>query len=130
MYVTPLFAAIFGLMYIALSVNVVRLRFKKQVSLGTGDIGALEKEIRIHANFAEYVPFTLLLLILHEILTLSSSLVFWLGCLLLISRVCHVIGMKNGKDYFIYRKLGMIGTLTVILLASLSTLWVYLPLNI
>ena len=130
MYVTPLFAAIFGLMYIALSINVVRLRLKKQVSLGTGDIDALEKEIRIHANFAEYVPFTLLLLILHEILTLSSSLVFWLGCLFLISRVCHVIGMKNGKDYLICRKLGMIGTFTVILIASLTTLWVYLPLNI
>lgn len=130
MYVTPLFASIFGLMYIVLSIGVIRIRFKQQVSLGSGGLVSLEKEMRIHANFAEYVPLCLLLLFFLETITLSSTIAFWLGCLLLVSRVCHVVGMKNPKDYLICRKAGMIGTFTVILVASLATLWIYLPLNI
>lgn len=129
MPITPLLAAIFGVMYIILSFGVIRFRFRNQVSLGDGGYSDLKKAIRIHGNFAEYVPFTLLLLYLLEYLSLSGSLVFGLGIALLISRVAHYIGMKN-HSFFRFRQFGMIGTFLVILISSVTILWLYLPVSI
>jgi len=129
-FVTPLFAAVLGLMYLALSFAVIKQRSKHKVSIGTGDNEELKTEVRIHGNFAEYVPFCLILMFLLESLTLSSNLAFWMGSLLLISRVCHVIGMRGDKRLFILRVAGMLGTFAVILISSLAMLWVYLPINI
>ena len=84
-FVTPLFASIFALMYLYLSFGVIKFRLKHQVSLGTGEHSDLEKAMRTHGNFAEYVPLCLILLFLLENLTLSTNLAFWLGCLLLVS---------------------------------------------
>ena len=128
-FITPLFAAILGLMYLYLSICVIKQRLKHQVSLGVGGNSDLEKAIRIHGNFIEYVPFCLVLLFLLENLTLSSSLTFWLGVALLVSRICHVIGMRNGK-LFKFRQAGMLGTFGVILVSSLTMLWVYLPISL
>ena len=128
-FVTPLFASIFALMYLYLSFGVIKFRLKHQVSLGTGEHSDLEKAMRTHGNFAEYVPLCLILLFLLENLTLSTNLAFWLGCLLLVARVSHVIGMNNGK-LFKFRQFGMIGTFLVMLISSLAMLWVYLPVSI
>jgi uncharacterized membrane protein YecN with MAPEG domain len=128
--ITPLFAAIFGLMYMALSLNVVRHRLGTKVSLGDGDNKSLECAIRTHGNFAEYVPFALLLLWFIETLTLSANVVFWLGSLLLIARVAHTFGMFYPKSLIILRQLGVLATFGVIAMASISILQHYMPLSI
>jgi len=130
MPITPLFAAIFGIMYIALSISVAKRRLKGNISLGTGGNDDLEKAIRVHGNFSEYVPFTLLLLWLLETVSLSHSLVFVLGVVFLVARIAHCIGMLNQDKLLILRKLGMVGTFGVILIASLATLWLYVPVSI
>ena len=79
MPITPLFAAIFGIIYVVLAFGVIKLRFKGQVSLGDGGDEELEKAIRVHGNFAEYVPFTLLLLWFVEQMSLSFGLVLVLS---------------------------------------------------
>ena len=66
MLVTPLFAALFGVLYFILSINVVRFRLGQRVSLGNGDNQDIEKAIRIHANVIEYVPLILLLFYFYE----------------------------------------------------------------
>ena len=128
-FVTPLFASIFALIYLYLSFGVIKFRLNHQVSLGTGEHSDLEKAMRTHGNFAEYVPLCLILLFLLENLTLSTNLAFWLGCLLLVSRVSHAVGMNNSK-LFKCRQFGMIGTFLVLLISSLAMLWVYLPVSI
>jgi len=123
MPITPLFAAIFGLMYIVLSFGVIRLRLSHHVSIGSGENSDLEKAVRIHGNFAEYVPFSLILLWFLEEIEQSSGLVFGLCIFLLVSRVSHYMGMKNQASLMIFRKLGMIGTFLVILISSLALLY-------
>jgi len=125
MPITPLFAAIFGIMYVVLSAAVIKLRFKGQVSLGDGGDGELEKAIRVHGNFAEYVPFTLLLLWFVEQLSSSVGFVLILSVVLLVSRVSHCIGMVK-PDSLTFRKFGMIGTFLVILISSISLLYLYI----
>jgi len=128
-FVTPLFAAIFGLMYLFLSFTVIKHRTRQQISIGSGDNEELKTAIRIHGNFAEYVPLCLILLFLLENLTLSSNLAFWLGSLLLLSRAFHIVGMNGGKPRFFFRVAGMLGTFAVILISSLAMLWLYLPIS-
>jgi uncharacterized membrane protein YecN with MAPEG domain len=128
--ITPLFAALFGLMYLLLSLNVVRYRLGTKVSLGVGENKNLEQAIRTHGNFAEYVPFALLLMWFIETLTLSANVVFWLGSILLLARVAHAFGMFYPKQLMILRQLGVVATLGVILVASISIIQHYMPLSI
>jgi uncharacterized membrane protein YecN with MAPEG domain len=60
--IVPTYAAIFAFIYLALSAQVIRARRQAKTAIGTrGDV-RLERKIRVHANFSEYVPFALLLL--------------------------------------------------------------------
>lgn len=130
MPITPLLAAVFGLMYLLLSIDIIRLRFAHRVSLGTADNPMLEKSVRIHANFAEYIPLSLLLFWFIETISFNSGLVFWLGSTLLVSRVAHVLGMRDSKSLLILRQLGIVGTFGVILVSSAYLIWWYLPVSI
>lgn len=127
MPVTPLFAAVFAIIYVYLSFRVIAHRFTKQISLGTGGDKNLEKAIRIQANFGEYIPISLLLFWFLEVITYASGLVLILGTVLLLARFSHIIGLNDTKNKLIFRQVGMVATFTVILIASVKLIWHYLP---
>ncbi|MDP1674532.1 MAG: MAPEG family protein [Burkholderiales bacterium] len=52
MPITPLYAAILGLIFVALSLQTIRLRRRHRVALGDGDHAPLRQAMRVHANFA------------------------------------------------------------------------------
>ena len=60
--IIPVFAAVFAVFFVFLSINVIRARQQHKVGIGTGRNKSVERAIRVHANFAEYVPFALLLI--------------------------------------------------------------------
>lgn len=130
MLVTPLFAAIFSLLYVMLSMNVIRHRFSKRISLGSGGDAETEYAVRTHANFMEYVPLALILFYFIEIISLSGDLVFYLASTLLIARVLHCFGMANPKEYMILRQVGVILTLLVLIVASVSLALRYIPISV
>lgn len=128
MLLTPLFAAILGLLYIYLSAQVISIRFGEQISLGYGENRALEKAIRAHGNFAEYVPLTLILLWFVETMVMSRGVVLVAGSLLVVARIMHAVGMKNPRQWLIFRRLGVVLTLAIIGFLSAYLLYWYLPL--
>jgi len=128
--VTPLFGAAFALIYLGLSINVVRYRLSDNVSIGDGDNKRLAYVVRAHANFIEYVPLMLILMWFIETLTFSSSTVFWLGSILLVSRVFHILGMLFPTQLFTLRLFGVVGTFAVMLKAVWVLFQYYLPLSI
>ena len=130
MLVTPLFAAVLGLLFVLLSLGVVRIRFSQRISMGVADNRALEKAVRSHANFAEYVPLALLLMWFVETLTLSSALVAVAGCVLVLARVFHAIGMANPKRWLVLRQLGVVMTFAVILVLCVVLLYWYWPVGV
>jgi len=65
--VTPLYAALLGLMFIALSIRTIRLRRRYRVAIGDGRKALLQRAMRVNANFAEYVPLALLLIYFVEL---------------------------------------------------------------
>ncbi len=128
MLITPLIAAICALLYIYLSYAVIQQRFSKGVALGSGGEPELEIEIRAHANFAEYVPFALILLWFVETVTYEHNLALILGCVLIIARIAHVFGLRNHKELLILRQLGVVATFIVILICAGKIFWHYLPI--
>ena len=82
MTATPLYAALLALLFVRLSLGVIRLRRSEKISLGDGGDGGdrkLMRAQRVHANFAEYVPFALILMALAEAQDASIWLVHGMG---------------------------------------------------
>jgi uncharacterized membrane protein YecN with MAPEG domain len=73
------------LMFVWLSFRVIRHRRSARVALGSGGDARLERAIRAHANFAEYVPFAVLLLVLAELGGAWPVLLHGLGALLVVA---------------------------------------------
>ena len=60
--IVPVYAAVLGILFLALTIAVIRNRYRLKVSLGDGGDERMNRIIRGHGNFAEYVPMSLLLL--------------------------------------------------------------------
>ncbi len=127
MLATPFFAAVFALFYVFLSFGVIRLRLGEKVSLGDGDNRDLKVAIRVHSNFIEYVPLSLLLMWFIETALFDSNFALILGVMLLLGRVLHVFGMNNPSKYMLLRQVGMLATLSVLIIGAVRILWHYVP---
>ena len=119
MIITAFYAALLALFFVFLSVRVIGWRREVRVELGHGDDSQLLRRMRVHANFAEYVPFTLLLMAMAESLTAPRPLIHLAGLLLIAGRLIHAYGLSQTPHILRYRVWGM--TLTFIAL-SLSAL--------
>lgn len=91
--ITSIFTALLSLMLIVLSVRVGMIRNKEKILLSDGGNMELVSRMRIQANFAEYVPMTLLLLALVEMGGARSGFVWVLGATLFASRITHATMM-------------------------------------
>ena len=97
------------LFYLRLFMDVVKLRRANKISLGHGKNSKLERAVRAHANFIEYVPLSIMLslvLYFHNFLFFSCLSIV----LLIFGRVCHKKGITNDKEKnenFRFRRLGM-----------------------
>ena len=113
--ITPLYAALLAFFYVILAALVIRQRFKSQVGLGDGQQPALIKTIRMHGNFAEYVPFMLLLLLLLELQGSALWQLHLIGSLILGGRILHAIGLNLSAGTSVPRFLGMVSTFAALL---------------
>jgi uncharacterized membrane protein YecN with MAPEG domain len=118
MPVTALYAALLALLFMVLSVRVIGFRRVVRIGLGDGGDTALLRRVRVHANFAEYVPFCLVLIGLAESLKAPALILHALGALLLAARLSHAYGVSRQPETFLFRVAGMVGTLTVIGVAA------------
>ena len=96
------------------------MRFSARVSVGDGGDKDLLRRMRVHANFAEYVPFALLLMGLAESLALDARLLHGVGIVLALGRYAHAYGMSRRKDILPLRTGGMIATLSVLIVLAAS----------
>ncbi len=121
--VTGFYAALLAIFYVVLAFAVVRQRMKLRVGLGDGQQPSLIKAIRIHGNFAEYVPFALLLLLLLEQKAGLSWQLHLIGGLILGGRLLHALGLMQSAGTSPWRFLGMVSTFTALLVSAGLLLW-------
>jgi uncharacterized membrane protein YecN with MAPEG domain len=122
MQVTPIYAALLALVFAGLSIRTVRLRQRLRVAVGDGRQPLLQRAMRVHANFAEYVPIALLLIFFLEIEIEAGWLVHALGSALLAGRVLHAYGVSQVQENLRYRVIGMALTFAVIIAAAVRLL--------
>jgi len=114
MPVTALYASLLALLFIVLSARVIGQRRGAKVSLGDGGNANLLRRMRVHGNFAEYVPLSLVLLALAESLAAPAWLLHVAGLALLGGRLSHAFGVSQATERFVFRVGGMTATLSVI----------------
>lgn len=116
--VVPLYAAIFALVFVGLSMRVANTRRVMQIGLGTGNSITLERRIRVQGNFAEYVPFALILLTFVEVQGSAKWLVHLLCLALLAARLAHAYGVAQEPETIPIRASAMVVTFSVFIIAS------------
>ena len=117
--VTSLYAGILAILYLALTFFTIGGRFKHRVSLGDGGNPDMLKRIRAHANFAEYVPFALILMVLAEVEGVSEGMIHGLGISLVIGRLLHSASVSGLLTIPMGRQVGMVLTLMTILISAI-----------
>ena len=116
--VTSVAAGILGIAFFFLSYRVTVFRRRHRTGIGMGTEAALQRSVRVHGNFAEYVPFALLLMALAEGQGAAPWLVAALGSLLVLGRGLHAVGLTNSSGVSRPRYWGTVCTFLAILLGS------------
>ncbi len=117
-----LWSGLLGLLYLVLAGWVVRHRYRAKVGIGDGGDPALARAVRVHGNFAEYVPLTLVLLLLLATAGWGSLYIHVLAGVLSASRLAHALGLAGSDGPSIGRGAGMLGTWGVLAAASVMAL--------
>lgn len=119
MPIVSLYAGLLGMLFVGLSVRTLLLRRRLKIAVGDGGNEVLQRAIRVHSNFAEYVPFSLFLTFLVAQTGAGPHVLHRLGLTLLIGRVVHAYGVSQVRERFAFRIVGMALTLTAIVGASI-----------
>lgn len=120
--ITPIYAALIAILYVALSVKVILQRRSDKISVGDGGSKLMIKAIRTHSNCAEYAPIALLLIAMVELQGAGGLLVHILGLMLLAGRLLHAYGFGRTPQIVILRQAGMGLTFLAILVAAIANL--------
>jgi uncharacterized protein len=120
--ITAIYAALAGLMLLVLAGLVVKARWRYKTGLGTGSEPGMERAVRVHANFVEYVPLTLLLLLLAEVNGVAAWALHAAGAVLLTSRLLHAWGLSQTSGRSFGRFYGTLGTWLTLLGLALALL--------
>lgn len=120
---TGIYTALCSLMFLYLAWPIASLRKQKKIGLGDGGDPELQRAIRVHGNFIEHVPITLLMLWLAEAQGTPSAVIHGLGVTLIGSRILHAYGLGRSGGYSIGRFYGTAGTWLVMIILSALLLW-------
>ena len=118
MLILPMYAALLGFLFFYLSVRTIGLRRRLRIGIGSKENDEMLRGMRVHSNFSEYVPITLLLIYFVEIQGGHPLLIHALGVLLLVGRSVHAYGVSQMNEKFVFRVSGMAMTFTALLTSS------------
>lgn len=122
--VTQLYAGLLAVWFLVLSIRVVLGRAGKgKPSLGDGGDPVMFRRIRGQANFAEYVPLTLVLIGFLEMSGQAKWIIHLLGSTLLLGRVMHGYAFSFTSEHVFGRSAGI--ALTFLSLGVASALCIF-----
>jgi uncharacterized protein len=116
--IVSIYASILAILFVALSVRTIRMRRQAKIAIGDAGNPAMLRAMRVHSNFAEYVPLSLILLFFVESGGGPATLVHGLGLCLLAGRTSHAYGVSQLRENHRFRVYGMAMTFTTLLTAS------------
>lgn len=111
--ITAFYAALLGAFFIYLCIQVIGQRRSKKIGLGDGGDKQAIKVIRVQANFSEYVPFALVLMLIAEINQTNAIVLHVVGVALLVARLLHAMGVRKSAGVTWQRFYGTLTTFAV-----------------
>jgi uncharacterized membrane protein YecN with MAPEG domain len=127
--VTALYTALFLVLMVGLSLQVVRMRMREGVSLGDGDSKPLRQAIRVHGNAAENIPFFLIGLGALESLSAAPTALLIYGGVFFLARLTHVLGLSRRRTVNPLRQAGVLLSWLIMLALAVHLLVLALPLT-
>lgn len=118
MRVSALYGGLLAVLLLVLSYRVILHRRRYRIDLGDGGDPLLARLVRGQANFAEYAPFGLLLLVLLELGAWPSWLLHGLGGMLILGRLTHAWSFSAAELRLPSRTAGMVLTTVMIAIAA------------
>lgn len=97
---TLFISAILVLMKLVLGLRVSTYRAKHNILWGDNGDDGMARRIRAHANHSEWVPATIIILGLIEMVGVSPIIVGVLGVVVIVSRSLHAIGLMGNAEAF------------------------------
>lgn len=99
-------------------------RLSQKLSVGNvQDDGILQRKVRAHGNFAEYVPQGLLFVVGLELMNAHVWLLWLLGSTLTLARIAHAYGVITKYGPSIGRAIGFFLTWFVYIVGSIACLY-------
>ncbi len=111
--ITAPYAAILTVLYVVLSLLVIRARTKTTIALGDKGDDRLLEASRRQMNFVENVPLTLTLMMLAEAGGASAMVLNIAGIVLVVARLVHPFGITVTKTFHPLRFAGAVATQVV-----------------
>lgn len=128
--ITPLTASLLTIIFMIISIKIIKLRHQYKISLGSSGHEDLEKVIRAHGNFAEYTPIALILMLCAEANKANWIILLILALLFILGRTLHAYAFIFNKQHFKFRVRGMVLTFSVLIcLAVLNIILVLFKLT-
>lgn len=127
--ITALYAGLLTILLFVLSIRVIGLRGNPAFSFiahGKGDEELLQRAIRAHGNFTEYVPMMLILLAFLELSDISELKLHLLGGAFSLGRVMHGVCFGFMRSNMLLRVGGTALTLFPLVAAAIALIVQYL----
>ena len=115
MNVVPFYAAFLAILFVYLSIRTIGLRRSLKIGIGHANNEKMLRAMRVHANFSEYVPLSIILLSFVELHKAHDAILHGLCLLLVVSRCLHAYGVSQENEKFKFRVVGMTMTFSTIL---------------
>ena len=106
------------LLMVGLAFRVVANRRRHRVLFGDGGVQQMTVATRAFGNAAEYIPVGVGALILLALLGWQPWVIHAVGAVLLLGRLTHGLGLSYGKGPGPGRMIGMVLTLTALIVAA------------
>jgi len=119
---TALFVGLHALLAMALVFKVMRFRLKDKIVFGDGGNEDMQRALRVQANFIEYVPLALIIILVLELQGARNVLLYGLGTALFFGRALHAYGLSRTSESSPGRLVGTLLTWVVYFVGAIACL--------
>jgi len=122
--ISAAYAALIGVLAVALGLRVVRLRVRHRIGIGDGGQAELGRAVRVHGNLIETAPLALILLLAAELTqALPPAGLHLVGGALVLGRLLHAFGLGRSSGASGARFAGMVLSWLPTLALAAALLW-------
>ena len=118
-----LYAGLFVVLFLALKINVGRVRTGEKIVFGDGGNERMQRALRVQGNAVEDVPVTLIGIIGLGALAAPVWLIHTLGAVFLLGRIAHAIGLGGSSGGSPGRSIGTLLSALTMLATGVACVW-------